>query len=108
MPCIFGFGTHDFCPCDLLTTDDSQLVDVVCSQCKRRLRCQYNAFLNDKEASIDWDDDFDDFVAFQADDRLHEICANYPKSCAYGLTKKESKIVSNKFGKVCDQYMTYG
>jgi hypothetical protein len=108
MPCIFGFGFHiGFCPCDLLMTDELHLLDVVCPNCKRRLRCEYNAILNDKEVIGGWDD-FDDFVYSRLNRQLHEICVSYPQSCAYGLTKTESKTVGEKFGKVCDQFMTYG
>ena len=108
MPCIFGFGFHaSFCPCDLLMTDESHLLDVVCPNCKRRLRCQYNAVLNDKEVNVVWED-FNDFVYSRVNEQLHEICASYPQSCAYGLTDTESKTVGDKFEKVCDQFMTYG
>ena len=88
-------------------TDELHLLDVVCPDCKRRLRCQYNALLNDKEVNGDWED-FDDFVYCRLNDQLHEICASYPQSCAYGLTDIESKIVREKFGKICNQFMTYG
>lgn len=107
MPCIFGLGFHvDFCPCDLLMTDDSHLLDVICPNCKRRLRCQYNAVLNYKEVHGVYED-FDDFVGSRLNERLHEICASYPQDCGYDLTDTESKIVNERFGKVCDEYMTY-
>lgn len=107
MPCIFGFRLHDFCPCDLLTTDESHLVNVVCSNCEHRLRCLYKAFLNEKEANAGWDGTFDDFVEMRIDYRLNDIRATYPESCGYGLTSKESEIVNAKLGKICDQFMTY-
>ena len=62
--------------------------------------------LNDKEVIGGWDD-FDDFVDSRLNEQLHEICASYPQSCGYGLTDTESKTVNGKFGKVCDQFMTY-
>lgn len=108
MTCIFGFGTHDFRPCDLLMADELHLLDVVCPSSKRRLRSQYNAFLNDKNASAGWDADFLEFIDDCLNVQLHEICVNYSKSCSFGLAAKESKIVDEKFGKICDNYMTYG
>lgn len=104
MPCIFGFGTHDFCPCYLLNIDESRLSNLVCPDCEHRLRCQYKASLDKKQ----WEDSFDNFVAFWIDDRLHEISATYPGCCGYGLSDSEAKIINKKFEKICDENMTYG
>jgi hypothetical protein len=107
MTCIFGFGAHYFCPCYLLDLDveDSQFRDIVCSSCRGKLHCQYNASIRDGNM---WNGGFEEFISFAINCELHGICQSYPASCGYGLTDEQSKIVDAKFGELCDAYMTYG
>jgi hypothetical protein len=100
MGCIFGFGYHDtFCPCELVTIKDPDVVDIVCDFCERKLRCAYR-----KERSCDT---FEDYLLCRIDEELHNILNNFPHTCGYGLTKEEYDTVSINLNKICDGNMTY-
>ena len=106
MPCIFGFGFHDwFCPCQLVNAKMSDLDELLCSKCKSKFRSEYKTFLSDEKVKSNWDGNLEDFLYVHIESRLSVTEMSLDDIYECGLSENQCDEVSKKFYTMYNNFM---
>lgn len=102
MPCIFGFNHQPLCPCQLINVKDSELDDLICSDCINKFRLDYEDFLS--RESKNWTGDFDDFLGILIEDSLMNLRYHHIRTCNFNYTDRQYIGVIRKMDQMIENF----
>jgi hypothetical protein len=102
MPCIFGFKHQPLCPCQLIDVKESELDNLICSDCIDKFTLDYDDFLS--REGKNWTGDFDDFLSILIEDRLMNLRYHHIHTCKFNYTERQYINVLRKMDQMIEDF----